>query len=304
VVFKTYLEAFYYLYNGKYIFMSFKDTFFSKKYTLNCRGKLINLSTPLVMGILNITPDSFYDGGEYITEQQILKKTGQMIREGASIIDVGAYSSRPGAEEITVDEEMSRLAPALGAIRKRNQDTVISVDTFRSSVAEMAVKEYDVEIINDISAGNADKDMFDKVAALSVPYVMMHMKGTPMDMQVNPVYDDVVEEILLYFSEKVQKAKLTGICDIIIDPGFGFGKTLDHNYRILSRLDDFKILELPVLAGFSRKSMIYKALDITSREALNGTSVLNTIALMKGADILRVHDVREAVQTIKLCSLL
>jgi dihydropteroate synthase len=304
VVFKTYLEAFYYLYNGKYLFMSFKDTFFSKKYTLNCRGKLINLSTPLVMGILNITPDSFYDGGKYITEKQILKKTGQMIREGASIIDVGAYSSRPGAEEISVDQEIGRLAPALGAIRKRYQDIIISVDTFRSSVAEMAVKEYDVDIVNDISAGDADKNMFDMVTGLSVPYIMMHMKGTPMDMQVNPVYDDVVEEILLYFSEKVQKAKLAGICDIIIDPGFGFGKTLDHNYRILSRLDDFKILELPVLAGFSRKSMIYKALDITSREALNGTSVLNTIALMKGADILRVHDVREAVQTIKLCSLL
>jgi dihydropteroate synthase len=304
VVFKTYLEAFYYLYNGKYIFMSFKDTFFSKKYTLNCRGKLINLSTPLVMGILNITPDSFYDGGKYTTEKQILKKTGQMIREGASIIDIGAYSSRPGAAEISVDEEIGRLAPALGAIRKKYKDITISVDTFRSSVAEIAVKEYDVDIINDISAGDADKDMFSMIASLSVPYIMMHMKGTPMDMQVNPVYDDVVEEILLYFSEKVQKAKLAGICDIIIDPGFGFGKTLDHNYRILSRLDDFKILELPVLAGFSRKSMIYKALDITSREALNGTSVLNTIALMKGADILRVHDVREAVQTIKLCSLL
>ena len=304
MVFKTYLEAFYYLYNGKYLFMSFKDTFFSKKYTLNCRGKLINLSTPLVMGILNITPDSFYDGGKYITEKQILKKTGQMIREGASIIDVGAYSSRPGAEEISVDQEIGRLAPALGAIRKRYQDIIISVDTFRSSVAEMAVKEYDVDIVNDISAGDADKNMFDMVTGLSVPYIMMHMKGTPMDMQVNPVYDDVVEEILLYFSEKVQKAKLAGICDIIIDPGFGFGKTLDHNYRILSRLDDFKILELPVLAGFSRKSMIYKALDITSREALNGTSVINTIALMKGADILRVHDVREAMQAIKLCSLL
>jgi len=304
VVFKTYLEAFYYLYNGKYIFMSFKDTFFSKKYTLNCRGKLINLSTPLVMGILNITPDSFYDGGKYITEEQILKKTGQMIRDGASIIDVGAYSSRPGAAEISVDEEIGRLAPALGAIRKRYQDIIISVDTLRSSVAEMAVKEYNADIINDISAGEADKDMFDMVAALSVPYIMMHMKGTPMDMQVNPVYDDVVEEILLYFSEKVQKAKLAGICDIIIDPGFGFGKTLEHNYRILNRLDDFRIFELPLLVGLSRKSMIYKALNITSREALNGTSVLNTIALMKGADILRVHDVREAVQTIKLCSLL
>jgi dihydropteroate synthase len=304
MVFKTYLEAFYYLYNGKFIFMNFKDTFFSKKYTLNCRGKLINLSTPLVMGILNVTPDSFYDGGKYTTEKQILKKTGQMIREGASIIDVGAYSSRPGADEISVDEEIGRLAPALGAIRKKYPDIIISVDTFRSSAAEMAVKEFDADMINDISAGDADKDMFDKVAALSVPYVMMHMKGTPGNMQVNPVYGDVVEEILLYFSKKVQKAKLAGICDILIDPGFGFGKTLEHNFQILNRLDDFKILELPLLVGLSRKSMIYKALNITSREALNGTSVLNTIALMKGADILRVHDVREAVQTIKLCSLL
>jgi dihydropteroate synthase len=284
--------------------MNSKDTFFSKKYTLNCRGKLINLSTPLVMGILNVTPDSFYDGGKYTTEKQILKKTGQMIEEGASIIDVGAYSSRPGAEEISVDEEMKRLGPALNTIRKNCPDIIMSVDTFRSSVAETAVKEYDVDMINDISAGAADKDMFDTVAGLDVPYVMMHMKGTPRDMQINPVYDDVVEEIIRYFSEKIQQAKLSGICDIVIDPGFGFGKRLEHNYQILKRLDDFKIFELPVLVGLSRKSMIYKALNITSPEALNGTTVLNTIALMKGANILRVHDVREAMQAVELCSLI
>ena len=284
--------------------MKSKDTFFLKKYTLNCRGKLINLSTPAVMGILNVTPDSFYDGGKYTTEKEILKKTGQMLGEGASIIDVGAYSSRPGADHISMEEEIKRLALALNTIRKNYPDAIISADTFRSSVAEMSVKDYEVDIINDISAGAADKDMFDTIAALNVPYVMMHMKGNPRDMQNNPAYDDVVEEIMQYFSEKLQKAKLSGICDIIIDPGFGFGKTLEHNYQILRRLDDFKIFELPILVGLSRKSMIYKALNITSMEALNGTTVLNTVALMNGANILRVHDVREAKETIELCSLI
>ncbi len=255
------------------------------------------------MGILNITPDSFYDGGKYQTKKEILRKTRQMIKEGASIIDVGAYSSRPGAGHIKVEEEMQRLKIALEVIRTDFPDVIVSADTFRSSVASMAVKDYEVDIINDISAGSADENMFDTIAALNVPYIMMHIKGTPQNMQVNPTYDDVVGEIINYFSEKIQKAKLSGICDVIIDPGFGFGKTLEHNYRILSRLDDFKIFELPILVGLSRKSMIYKALDATPKEALNGTTVLNTIALMNGANILRVHDVKEAMETVKLFSL-
>lgn len=284
-------------------FMKSKDTFFSKKYSLNCRGKLINLSTPKIMGILNVTPDSFYDGGKFQTRKEILKKTEQMIEEGASIIDVGAYSSRPGAEHISAEVEIQRLSIALGAIRNSFSDVIISADTFRSEVALMAVKDYEVDIINDISAGSADKDMLSTIAGLEVPYVMMHIKGTPQNMQKNPTYDNVVEEIVKYFSEKIQKAKLSGICDIIIDPGFGFGKTLEHNYQILNRLNDFKIFELPLLVGLSRKSMIYKALNTTPVEALNGTTVLNTIAIMNGANILRVHDVKEAADTIRLCSL-
>jgi dihydropteroate synthase len=284
-------------------FMKSKDTFFSKKYSLNCRGKLINLSTPKIMGILNVTPDSFYNGGKFRTRKEIQKKTEQMIEEGASIIDVGAYSSRPGAEHISVEAEIQRLSIALAAIRANFPDVIVSADTFRSAVAIMAVKDYEVDIINDISAGSADKNMFDTIAELNVPYVMMHIKGTPQNMQNNPTYDNVVEEIIKYFSEKIQKAKLSGICDIIIDPGFGFGKTLEHNYQILNRLDDFKIFELPILVGLSRKSMIYKALDSTPVEALNGTTVLNTIAIMNGADILRVHDIKEATETIKLCTL-
>lgn len=286
-----------------FLFMKSKDTFFSKKYSLNCRGKLINLSTPKIMGILNVTPDSFYDGGKFRTKKEILKKTGQMIEEGASIIDVGAYSSRPGAENITIEEEVKRLGTALEAIRTDFPDVFISVDTFRSQVALMAVKDYEVDIINDISAGAADENMLNTIAELNVPFVMMHIKGTPQNMQINPAYDNVVEEIVKYFSEKVQKAKLSGICDIIIDPGFGFGKTLEHNYQILNQLDIFKLFELPILVGLSRKSMIYKALDTTPKQALNGTTVLNTIAIMKGANILRVHDVKEAIETIKLCSL-
>jgi dihydropteroate synthase len=284
-------------------FMKSKDTFFSKKYSLNCRGKLINLSTPKIMGILNVTPDSFYDGGKFRTEKDILKKVEQMIEEGAAIIDAGAYSSRPGAEHITAEVEIQRLGIALAAIRTNFPDVIVSADTFRSEVALVAVKDYGVDIINDISAGSMDKNMLNTIAELNVPYVMMHIKGTPQNMQINPAYDNVVEEIIKYFSEKIQKAKLAGICDIIIDPGFGFGKTLEHNYQILNRLDDFKIFELPILVGLSRKSMIYKALDTTPVGALNGTTVLNTIAIINGANILRVHDVREAMETIKLCSL-
>jgi dihydropteroate synthase len=286
-----------------YSLMKSKDTFFSKKYSLNCRGKLINLSTPKVMGVLNVTPDSFYDGGKFRTKREILKKTDQMIEEGAFIIDVGAYSSRPGADHISVDIEKQRLGFALAAIRTAFTEIIVSADTFRSQVANIAVRDYEVDIINDITAGKADENMFNTIAELNVPYVMMHIKGTPQNMQKNPTYDNVIEEIIKYFSEKVQAAKLAGVCDIIIDPGFGFGKTIEHNYQILSRLDDFKIFELPLLVGLSRKSMIYKPLETNPQGALNGTSVLNTIALMNGANILRVHDVKEAMEAIKLYSL-
>ncbi|UCH15873.1 MAG: dihydropteroate synthase [Bacteroidales bacterium] len=283
--------------------MKSKDTFFSKKYSLNCRGKLINLSTPKVMGILNVTPDSFYDGGKYITEKEILKKAEQMIEEGAFAIDVGAYSSRPGAEHIPAEVEIQRLGFSLAVLRASFPDIILSADTFRSKVARMAVTDYEVDIINDITSGNADENMISTIAELNIPYIMMHIKGTPQNMQKDPSYDNVIEEIINYFSEKIQAAKLAGISDIIIDPGFGFGKTTEHNYRILNRLDDFKIFELPILVGFSRKSMIYKPLNTTPQGALNGTSVLNTIALMNGASILRVHDVKEAMETIKLYSL-
>ncbi len=283
--------------------MKSKDTFFSKKYTLNCRGKLINLSTPGIMGILNVTPDSFYDGGKYQTEKEIIKKAEQIMEEGALIIDIGAYSSRPGAENISHEEELKRLDNALKIIRKRLPDAIISVDTFRSDIAKAVVNNYEVDIINDITAGDADKNMIATIADLEVPYIIMHIKGTPKNMQINPHYDNLMEEIIKYFSEKLQKIKLAGICDVILDPGFGFGKTLEHNYRILNCLDDFKIFELPLIVGLSRKSMIYKALEISPEEALNGTTALNTIALLKGANILRVHDVKEAVETVKLVTL-
>jgi dihydropteroate synthase len=285
------------------IYMKSKDTFFSKKYTLNCRGKLINLSTPAIMGILNVTPDSFYDGGRYQTEKVIIKRAEQIAEEGALIIDIGACSSRPGADNISREEEMKRLDSALRIVRKRLPDAIISVDTFRSDIAKTVVTDYEADMINDITAGGADRNMIDTIAGLKVPYIIMHIKGTPQNMQVNPEYDDLIEEIIKYFSEKLQKIKLAGICDVVIDPGFGFGKTLEHNYEILHRLDEFKIFELPVMVGLSRKSMIYKALGSSPEEALNGTTVLNTMALMNGANILRVHDVKEAAETVKLFSL-
>jgi len=283
--------------------MNSKDTFFSKKYTLNCRGKLINLSTPKIMGVLNVTPDSFFDGGKYETEKEILKRTEQIVKEGASIVDIGAYSSRPGADNISSEEELKRLNNSLKIVRKNFPDAIISVDTFRSEIARTVVKDYEVDIINDITAGEADNDMFETIAELRVPYIMMHIKGTPQNMQINPKYDNLIEDIIKHLSEKLQKIKLLGISDVIIDPGFGFGKTLEHNYQLLNRLDDFKIFQLPILVGLSRKSMIYKALGTTSPDALNGTTALNTIALMKGVDILRVHDVKEANEVIQLFSL-
>lgn len=277
-----------------------KDTFFSRKLTINCGGELLNLSQPKIMGILNIAPDSFYDGGKYASKEKILERVSTMINDGCDILDIGAYSSRPGAENITSDEELQRLLPILEIVRTEFSDIIISVDTFRSELAKKVVVDFNVNIINDISAGNMDNKMFETIAGLNVPYILMHMQGNPQSMQNNPQYNNVIQELLNYFSEKVEKLKLLGVNDLIIDPGFGFGKTVDHNYQILKYLDDFKIFELPVLVGLSRKSMINKILDISSEEALNGTTVLNTLALINGANILRVHDVKEAKESIKL----
>ena len=267
---------------------------------INVNGRLMDLSEPQVMGILNVTPDSFYAGSRSETEKDITGRLHQIIDEEASIIDIGGYSSRPNAEHISVKEEMSRLRNGLEIIRKHSPNAIVSVDTFRADVATMCVEEYGVAIINDISAGQMDKEMFSTIARLGVPYIIMHMKGTPQDMQVSPQYDHFLKEIFYYFSEKVQKLRDLGVKDIIIDPGFGFGKTLEHNYELMSHLEEFSLFELPLLVGISRKSMIYKLLGTTPEEALNGTTALNTLALLKGANILRVHDVREAVETTKI----
>ena len=267
---------------------------------INANGRLMDLSEPQVMGILNVTPDSFYAGSRGVTERYILDRLEQIMDEGASIVDIGAYSSRPGAQEVSVEEEMERLRTGLELIRKHRPDAIVSVDTFRADVAKMCVEEYGVAIINDISAGQMDEQMFATIARLGVPYIIMHMKGTPKDMQVNPQYDHFLKEVFYYFSEKVQRLRDLGVKDIIIDPGFGFGKTLEHNYELMNHLEEFALFELPLLVGVSRKSMIYKFLGATPEEALNGTTALNTIALQKGANILRVHDVREAVETVKI----
>ena len=267
---------------------------------INVNGRLMDLSEPQVMGILNVTPDSFYARSRSETEKDIIQRLYQIIDEGASIIDIGGYSSRPNAEHISVEEEMSRLRNGLEIIRKHHPDAVVSVDTFRADVAKMCVEEYGVAIINDISAGQMDEQMFPTIAKLGVPYIIMHMKGTPQDMQVSPKYDHFLKEIFYYFSEKVQKLKDLGVKDIIIDPGFGFGKTIEHNYELMNHLEEFSLFELPLLVGVSRKSMIYKLLETTPEEALNGTTALHTIALLKGANILRVHDVKEAVESIKI----
>lgn len=265
---------------------------------INVNGRLLDLSTPQVMGILNITPDSFYAGSRMQTEEEIAVRARQIIDEGASIIDMGAYSSRPNAEHITAEEEMRRLRTALEIVNRNHPDAIISVDTFRAGVAEQCVKDYGVAIVNDISAGEMDEHMFRTVAELGVPYIMMHMLGTPQNMQKEPHYDNLLREIFLYFARKVQQLRDLGGKDIILDPGFGFGKTLDHNYELMAHLDEFRIFELPVLVGISRKSMIYKLLGGTPQDSLNGTTVLDTVALMKGANILRVHDVRQAVEAV------
>jgi dihydropteroate synthase len=267
---------------------------------INAGGKLLDLNIPKVMGILNVTPDSFYKGSRYNTDEDIIKAAVRMMEDGADILDVGGYSSRPGAADISIKEEERRVLKAIKLIVRELPDAVISVDTFRADVAREAITGCGARIINDISGGDADPEMFKVVENLNVPYIMMHMKGDPRTMQDNPVYDDVVTDILKWFAERIFKLQSTGVKDIIIDPGFGFGKTLSQNFDLLQRLGDFSIAGLPLLVGISRKSMIWKTLEITADEALNGTTILNTIALIKGADILRVHDVKEAVQVIKL----
>ena len=267
---------------------------------INANGRLMDLSEPQVMGILNVTPDSFYAGSRAETEQDIIRRLHQIMDEGASIVDIGGYSSRPGAQEVSAAEEMERLRMGLELIRKHRPDAVVSVDTFRADVAKMCAEEFGVAIINDISAGQMDEQMFPTIARLGIPYIIMHMKGTPQDMQVNPQYGHFLKEVFYYFSEKLQRLRDIGVKDIIIDPGFGFGKTLEHNYELMNHLEEFSLFELPLLVGVSRKSMIYKLLDITPQEALNGTTVLNTVALLKGANILRVHDVKEAVETVRI----
>lgn len=276
-----------------------KDTFFRKKVTLNAGGKLIDLSTPKVMGIINITPDSFYAGSRKPDVDEALQQAEKMLTDGAAFLDLGAYSSRPGADDISATEETDRLLPVVEAISNTFPGAVLSIDTFRAKVAEAAVKA-GAHIINDISGGMLDTGMFNTVARLQVPFILMHMKGTPQNMAQMAQYDDVFDEVLGYFVSKYQQLKQLGVHDVIIDPGFGFAKKQEHNYILMRRLQEFDILGLPLLAGISRKKMIYGLLGGTAAEALNGTSALNTIALSKGANILRVHDVKEAVEVVKI----
>ena len=267
---------------------------------INVNGKLMDLAQPQVMGILNVTPDSFYAASRKHTELDIKQRALQIIDEGGTIIDVGAYSSRPNAKHITTEEEMDRLHFGLKIINETIPNAVISVDTFRADVARMCVEEHGVAIINDIATGQMDENMFDTIADLNVPYIIMHMQGTPQTMQKNPHYDNLLKEVLEYFAHKVGRLQELGVKDIILDPGFGFGKTVTHNYELLAALDEFSIFDLPILVGVSRKSMIYNLLDISPDEALNGTSVINALSLERGANILRVHDVKEAVEVVRI----
>lgn len=268
--------------------------------TINVNGHLLMLDRPMVMGILNITPDSFYSGSRKQTEEDIRNRVEQLVSEGADLIDVGAYSSRPGADDVSVEEEMARLRHGLGLLRKVASDAIVSVDTFRADVAAMCVEEYGVSVVNDISAGDLDERMAETVARLRVPYIIMHMQGTPQTMQQEPKYGDVLHDVLASLARRVGELHDKGIPDIIIDPGFGFGKTLEQNYRLMEHLEKFHLLDSPLLVGVSRKSMVYRLLGVTPEEALNGTTSLHTVALMKGAHILRVHDVEACRQCVEI----
>ena len=267
--------------------------------TIRCKGQLIDLTTPKVMGILNVTPNSFFDGGKYKSDSEMLSRVEKMLNEGATFIDIGAYSSKPSAEFVSEEEELQRIVPIVQLILEHYPETLISIDTFRSEVAKTCI-ENGAAIINDISAGILDYKMLETIAKYNVPYIMMHMRGTPQTMQTMTNYDNIVKEILFYFSERIAQARSLGINDLIVDPGFGFAKTLEQNFEVLQKMELFEMLELPLLAGVSRKSMIYKTLNAEAEEALNGTTVLNTIALTKGAKILRVHDVKEAMECVTL----
>jgi dihydropteroate synthase len=280
--------------------LNFKlETLNKEVMTINCKGQLIDLAHPKVMGILNVTPNSFFDGGKYNDENEILSQVKKMLNEGATFIDIGAYSSKPNAEFVTEEEEIARIVPVIQLILKQYPETLLSIDTFRAGVAKASL-ENGAALINDIAAGNLDEKMFEVVAEYNVPYIMMQMRGTPKTMQTMTSYDDIVKEMLFYFSKKIAKARSFGINDLIIDPGFGFAKTLEQNYEVMKKMELFQMLDLPLLVGISRKSMIYKVLGTTANEALNGTTFLNTIGLTKGANILRVHDVKEAVECVKL----
>lgn len=269
-------------------------------HTLNLRGKLYSLREPKIMGILNVTPDSFYAESRTPDEEHIAARVQQLMDDGADMIDIGGYSSRPGADDVSPEEEMNRLRRGLRVVRRLYPEVPVSVDTFRADVARMCVEEEGADIINDISGGMMDRQMFRTVARLGVPYILMHMQGTPDTMQQAPHYDNLRREVMLYFAERIDRLCQMGAKDIIVDPGFGFGKTLEHNYELFHHLDDFNLFNLPLLVGISRKSMIYKLLGGTPQTSLNGTTVLNTIALMKGAHILRVHDVKEAVEAKRI----
>jgi dihydropteroate synthase len=275
----------------------------TKPHYINVRGRLISLDTPKVMGVINITPDSFYSGSRFHDDSSLLEAAAGMLNDGADFIDVGGYSSRPGAADISAEEEKGRVLRAVRLISREFPQAVISVDTFRTEVAREAICDCGAHMINDISGGEADQHMFRLVSELKVPYIMMHMQGTPSTMQSTPVYDDVVADILTWFGKKIVQLNSLGVADIIIDPGFGFGKTAANNFDMLNRLGDFSVAGLPVLVGLSRKSMVWRTLGLTPDNALNGTTVLHTIALMNGADILRVHDVKEAKEAVKLITM-
>lgn len=280
-----------------------KDTTFGKNFTINCGGKLMLLDRPKIMGILNVTPDSFFDGGRYNNEDALLSQAEKLLKEGADLLDIGAFSTRPGAAEVSLEEERGRMLPAVEALHRNFPGTVLSIDTYRSQVARETVAA-GAHMINDISGGTLDDQMFKTIADLQVPYILMHIKGTPQNMQDAPNYEDVTQEVLYYFSEKIAQLRALGVNDIIVDPGFGFGKTIAHNYQLMAHLELFHSLRAPLLVGISRKSMIWRPLEISPEEALNGTSVLNTLAIQHGAHFLRVHDVKEAAQVRILLELL
>lgn len=276
-----------------------EDTYFQVKNTLNCRGRILDLSTPKVMGILNLTPDSFHDGGRYLLEKEYLSRAEKMLDEGAALIDIGGQSTRPGAAHLGPEEEWSRLETPLSLLVKYFPESIFSIDTFHASVASKAC-DLGISMVNDVSGGTMDPDMFPVIAKLNVPYVLMHIQGIPRTMQSKPTYTNVVKEVLDFFSQRIHHLNALGLKDIILDPGFGFGKTLEHNYTLLKNLGSFRMTGYPVLAGLSRKSMVTKLLDVAPEDAMNGTTVLNTIALLKGTSLLRVHDVKAAIETIRI----